>query len=121
MPLYRLGFLLMGPVFASAQVLPAGTPQDPPKCSIEGRVLSLAGEPLRKAKLTLRPMTDGPPNPNQANMYTAETGTDGTFTIHDLLPATYTLSAARVGYVNQVYGAKSQFGAGTRLKFDAGQ
>ncbi len=121
MPLYRLGFLLIGPVFASAQVLPAGTPPEPPKGSIEGRVLSLAGEPLRKAKLTLRPIADGPPNPNQANTYTAETGADGAFTIHDLPPSTYLLSAARVGYVEQVYGAKLPFAQGTRLKLDAGQ
>jgi hypothetical protein len=101
-------------------VLPPGA--DPPKCSIEGRVLSLAGEPLKKAALQLRPMQDGPANPNRpSTVYSATTGADGKFAIPDLPAATYVLAASRVGYIQQSYGAKSPNGPGTRLKLDAGQ
>jgi hypothetical protein len=100
--LLRLPVLLICSIPLVAQVPPAAA-----KSAIEGRVVTIAGAPLKKAEITLRPQSGATP-------YAASSGADGRFAFHDLPADTYVLSVSRVGFVDQVYQAKS-------LKLDAGQ
>lgn len=67
--------------------------------SLEGRVTDVAGQPLRKAGLTLRssgqPAASGP--------YYAETGVDGAFSFARIPPGGYTLAVERTSYLRQDY------------------
>jgi protocatechuate 3,4-dioxygenase beta subunit len=81
------------------------------KGSISGTVTSLAGEPLKSARLTLQEQPGsqnaarGAPSPQQG--YAAASDAQGNFTFDDLEPGHYTLSSERAGYLRIVYTASS--------------
>ncbi len=93
---------------------PVIKPED--KCSIEGTVVSATtGEPLKKARVSLRPI-------GQQNGAAYGTTTDGAghFLVDDVDPGRYSFSASRNLYVSQQYspqGAKR----GTTLTLEKGQ
>ena len=87
-----LHLLLFAAVLATAQTAP------PAKGSVEGRVTNLAGAPLKKAEVSLRPQSSGGAAP-----YTAVSDANGNFSLHDVPAGTFTLSASRVGYVDFFY------------------
>ncbi|MDP9206667.1 MAG: carboxypeptidase-like regulatory domain-containing protein [Gemmatimonadota bacterium] len=82
------------------------------KGALEGKVLSLSGEPLRKATLHLR-IVGGPPGQNtagrpiQTSNYTITTDATGKFLFEDIDSGRYTLFVEHFGYVQQFYGARA--------------
>src|SRR2546426_11651625 len=103
----RIAFFLLLPLLLAAQPVPPGTSgrqrpgsapqvQPPPTkpedlCSLEGQALNAAtGEPLGKASLTLR-RVDAPPG--VARAYSASSNASGKFSIVNIEPGKYRLSA----------------------------
>jgi hypothetical protein len=66
-----------------------------PPGSIEGRVMSTTGEPLRKVSVSLRPNGRGGGN------YSTTSATDGTFRFPAVDQGTYSLTGERTGYVRE--------------------
>lgn len=89
------------------------------KCRVGGQVFSVAGMPLKKTTVELRPATQM----NQSNFrrYSAPTDGEGKFAFENIAPGTYVLCAQRVGYLGQCYGARSSRNGATRLKLETGQ
>lgn len=86
------------------------------KCSIEGRVVKAGnGEPLKKARVTLR-KAEGRDQPN-----TIATDADGRFMLKDIEPGRYQLWVERNGYVRQEYGQPNPNRPGTALTLQKGQ
>lgn len=72
------------------------------KCSVEGTVVSATtGEPLKKTKLSLRPVGQSGEAP-----YETTTNASGYFDIKGIDPGGYTLFASRTGYLRQSYSPK---------------
>jgi hypothetical protein len=85
---------------------------------LQGQVVNaLTGEPLRKAQVTLRPVVLGGPG----GITRAGVGDDGGFALTSVGPGQYQLSADRVGFVNQGYGAPPASFKGTPIDVAAGQ
>ncbi|MEO7145353.1 MAG: carboxypeptidase-like regulatory domain-containing protein, partial [Bryobacteraceae bacterium] len=103
---------------AAAQQLPQPDAKEP--AGIEGRTLNAAGEPIRKANLTLRPM-DTKPGEASVQPYAATSDAEGKFAFEAVEPGRYQLWAERPGYMRQAYGAKRNPMQGTMLTLSAGQ
>jgi hypothetical protein len=94
-----------------AAICPAQTPSaNQQRGSVAGTVLTLAGEPLKSATLTLR--GQAPPNtsttpPSPGLAYAASSDAAGNFSFGDLEPGRYTLSSERAGYLRANYTAGS--------------
>src|SRR6476620_10712945 len=75
--------------------------------ALEGQVFNaVTGEPLGKAALTLR-RVDSQPGPGApARSYSATSDSSGKFSIVNIDPGKYRLSATRTGFVNAEYGAR---------------
>lgn len=90
-------------------------------CAIEGQVTSAAtGAPVRKAEISLRGTERATPGTMPAS-YTAATDAGGNFSVKDVEPGKYRLSAQHSGFVNLQYGARSPNRPGTTLSLQAGQ
>ena len=99
--------------------VPAVRPEE--RCTIEGSVQNaLTGEPLRKANLTLR-LAEGRPGGGTGMSYTTSTDAAGRFTIANIEPGKYRLSAERTGFVDQQYGAKTPSQGGAIITLDKSQ
>jgi hypothetical protein len=93
---------------------PAVKPED--KCTLEGTVVNAAtGEPLKKTRLSLRPIGG-----QNAVPYGATTDGAGHFLIDDVDPGKYTFSASHNAFVTQSYSA-SGTRQGTSLTLTNGQ
>lgn len=91
---------------------PAVAPED--RCTIEGQVINaITGEPLKKANLMLM-RTDSP-----GSRYGAVSDAGGKFSIHDIDPGKYRLTAERNGFVRQSYNARGASMAGQILTLSA--
>ncbi len=127
------GFLLSGIVFAAAQT---------PKATIEGSVTRAGtGQPLKGARVTLRPATTAARTPGAAidfggdpqnrfgaliaNLGTAaltvSTDANGRFTITGIDPGNYQISADREGFIRAEYGQRTPTGPGVAVKLAANQ
>jgi hypothetical protein len=95
---------------AQAPVLTA----TPKNARVEGIILTLAGDPVRGATAKLW-RTGASANTGTPNAYSAITDVAGRFAIEDVPPGSYTLSAAKTGFVNGTYGAKAPGGVGTPI------
>jgi protocatechuate 3,4-dioxygenase beta subunit len=83
-------------------------------------VVNLAtGEPIRKVELTLSPMSSTPSG--RGVSYNASTDAQGKFSIENVEPGTYTLSAQKTGFLQARYGARGPMQMGTPLTVSAGQ
>jgi len=72
-----------------------------------GQVINnVTSVPVRKVTLSLKPAKAG------ATTYTAESDAEGKFTIENVEPGGYTLTADRQGFVRQDYGARRAQGPG---------
>src|SRR6266446_924368 len=100
---------------AATLVVTRGAAQAPAAAStyglLEGKVISLSGEPLRKATLHLRaapgPAAPGIVNaPGQTSNYSVPSDASGNFHFEGVEPGRYLLFADRSGYVQQFYGAR---------------
>lgn len=89
---------------------------------ISGRVLQAGtGEALRKVVVFAR-NTESQDNRGRAgDSLSAISDADGLFTIREVPRGTYTLTALRNGYVNQVYGQTGITGSGSRVSVEIGQ
>src|SRR5579863_6579774 len=114
--------LLWASVIAAQTQPPVGGVPDPDKKKIrlEGSVLSITGEPVRKA--TLRLQGNGPAQGGQLlpTTYTESTDTAGKFVFEDVAEGSYTLAADKAGFVAQRYGARTTGSAGTVLTLVSG-
>src|SRR5450432_4318230 len=92
--------------------------EDPPG-RIEGQVVNaITGEPLKKASLILSPMQ---PRGGDITPSSAMTDATGHFTISNITPGTYRLSAERTGFVRADYGATGPMRGGTTITVSSGQ
>ena len=111
---------LLALIFAA--VCPAQTAQQ--HGSVSGTVISVAGEPLKSATLTLRgqpgPQPAGAGAPSQPQAYAASSDAVGNFTFGDLTPGRYTLSSEKAGYLRANYTASSS-GPVAALDLTSGQ
>ena len=75
------------------------------KVSVSGRVISVAGEPLRRVTLRLYPAPTfrGSFMPAPLAILATETDLQGNFHFDEVSPGRYTLSAERSGYLNANY------------------
>ena len=115
-----------------AQSNPNGGAADTEKKKIirvEGRVISLNGEVVRKATVRLQPAFGpqfaGPPAPGtQSNQipstYSESSDEAGKFAFENVAPGRYTLTSEKTGFVTQRYGARSDTSPGTPLVLEVG-
>jgi Carboxypeptidase regulatory-like domain len=113
-----------GSVRQREQSQPAPTkPED--LSAMEGQVVNaVTGEPLGKAALTLR-RADSPPGPpgmgGPARSYSASSDASGKFSITNIEPGKYRLSATRTGFVAAEFGARDYMQTGTTFTLDPKQ
>ncbi len=114
--------LLWASVIAAQTQPPVGGAPDPDKKKIrlEGYVLSITGEAVRKA--TLRLQGNGPVQSGQLlpTTYTESTDAAGKFVFEDVAEGSYTLAADKAGFVAQRYGARTTGSSGTVLTLVSG-
>jgi protocatechuate 3,4-dioxygenase beta subunit len=112
---------LIGAALAVAQNTPstAATPDpEKKKIRVEGTILSLNGEAVRKATVRLQ---GAAPQPGQLPAsYSESTDNEGRFVFEDVAPGRYMLSAEKAGFVTTRYGARSSTAPGTQLNLTAG-
>jgi beta-lactamase regulating signal transducer with metallopeptidase domain len=110
--------LLFDPLFAPPQASPPVPAQavPPKKTRVEGTVLSLAGDPLKRAAVHLAAATWAPGQP----IFAANTDDAGKFAIEGAPPGGYTLSVNKVGFLQGSYGARSATSQGTILTLTDG-
>ena len=89
-------------------------------CSVEGRVVSAAGEPLADAKLRLQPAAPGAAQVAPVSFVTM-TDESGKFAFAGIEPGAYTFSAELPGYLKAVYGARRSSPAGAPLSLAPGE
>lgn len=85
---------------------------------VEGAILSLTGDIIRKATVRLEG-TGGQPGQPPIN-YSETTDNAGKFVFEDVAPGRYTLSADKLGFAPVRYGARSNTSPGTQLTLTAG-
>jgi hypothetical protein len=90
---------------------PAVKPED--KCQVEGTVVnSMTGQPLKKAYLSLRPISD-----QGATPYGTFTDNAGSFLLDDIDPGRYYFNAERNGFIEGHYrGDTLKLAAGQKMK-----
>lgn len=120
----------------------AATTAAPPVASLEGTVVRATdGQPLKKARLTLRRVFDaqpqglpgGPGSQEAMRMemmmreqtrnapYIAASDVTGKFTIPNVTPGRYRLTVERQGYVRTEYGQRQPGRAGATITLNGGQ
>jgi hypothetical protein len=114
--------LLVVPALVAAQQQ-AGTqfvkPED--KCSIEGQVTNaVTGEPVKKARINLDRMDRRDNGGSIATAYGATSDASGRFTIQDIDPGVYSLSAERSGFAHLEYGDRGPNRPATPFRLSAG-
>ncbi|MGJ5817552.1 carboxypeptidase regulatory-like domain-containing protein [Paludibaculum fermentans] len=99
-----------------AMLMQAPAAQEVKPATLEGSITHAATQTaLRKAKVTLTLIGGG------EQSQSAETGDDGKYTLKDVKPGRYRLTAEKTGYQATAYGAKSPGEAlGQTLRIDAG-
>ena len=132
--------LLLGLSIAAAQVaLPPPPPPPPPSfqpaptstsgassapatgekpARLEGTILSLNGEAVRKATVRIQGTILQPGQ--VAGNYSESTDNEGKFIFENVPPGRYTLVAEKPGFVTTRYGARSTTSPGTQLTLTAG-
>jgi protocatechuate 3,4-dioxygenase beta subunit len=104
--------------------LGCGLAQAPEKCVIRGRVLNgVTGAPLKRASVWVEPFSptrgvNGAPTVSGPG---ATTDAEGRFTLANVDPGTYLLSARRNGFLDQGYGAPDPEVVGPPLKLNPGE
>ena len=113
--------LFLGASFKiAAQNAPAPVPaaDTGQKVRLEGTILSLNGDVVRKATVRLQVAAGQPSQPPVSYSETSDNG--GRFVFDDIAPGRYTLSAEKPGFMTARYGARSNTSPGTQLNLSAG-
>jgi hypothetical protein len=106
--------LLLLTMLVAAQTPSNSDAKPDDQCSMSGRVVnSVTGEPLRRVTIVLMRADGTPGQPPLA--YSTVSSAEGVFTMKDLEPGKYRLTAMRNGYVSFVYGATSPQRPGTTI------
>jgi protocatechuate 3,4-dioxygenase beta subunit len=111
-------FLAAASALAQAPVAPQTNSSSAEKNGVvEGSVVSLTDEPLRRATLRLlgAPGPTSTNAPPQTNNYSVSSDATGHFRFEVIEPGRYTLLAERTGYVRQYYGARAPGRGGLML------
>lgn len=113
--------VLFGASFAAAQntpstAAPANSGQESSR--VEGTILSLKGDLVRKATVRLQGVGGQLGQPPISYSETTDSG--GNFVFDDVAPGRYMLSAEKPGFVTTRYGARSNTSSGTQLALTAG-
>lgn len=87
--------------------------------SIDGRVLDLAGSPLRKVAVTADPQQTGTSQAGRSSF--CSTDADGRFTLVNLEPGGYHLTFDRPGFIRNVFGSETAGENGALINLTAGQ
>ena len=112
------------PVRAVPAPPPSGTPSTATgadgekKARLEGIVLSMNGEAVRKA--TVRLQASVVQQGQLPSSYSETTDNEGKFIFEDVPAGRYTLSSEKPGFVTSRYGARSNTSPGTQLTLAAG-
>jgi len=108
-----LGALLFDPFFARPQA-PAAPADAKPHARVQGKVMSVAQEPLKKASVSLFHI--GSADASGFPMtYRETTDNEGKFAIENLPPGAYTLSATKSGFIQGRYGARAATDPGATI------
>jgi len=110
--------LLFGASFAAAQSTAAPADSGQKKARVEGTVLSLNGDLVRKATVRLQGNGGQPGQPPVS--YSETTDNAGKFVFDDVNPGRYMLSAEKAGFITARYGARSNTLIATPLNLTAG-
>jgi len=120
--------LLFDPFFAQPQtpVTDASVAVPPKKIHVEGTILGLTGEPLKKATVRLMAVdlaavaATGPSTAQ--SVFSVTTDDAGKFVVEGPAPGHYTLAAMKTGYIMGYYGARSPgtSSSGTTLTLEDG-
>jgi hypothetical protein len=111
-------FLLV--TLAALPVGAQGPPQRAPQAtvpatgSVRGRVTSANGVPLRGAEVRVR-------DPNGRENRLVTTDEEGRYEVNNLVPGTWSVSAAKGGYITQQYGQRGPFSAAQPITLAARQ
>jgi hypothetical protein len=81
---------------------------------VRGRVTSANGVPLRGAEVRVR-------DPNGRDNRLVTTDEEGRFEVGNLMPGSWTVSAAKGGFLTQQYGQRGPFSAPRTIALTAGQ
>jgi 5-hydroxyisourate hydrolase-like protein (transthyretin family) len=85
-------------------------------CGISGQTVNAAtGEPLRRVSVTLMRADPNPGELGPPVSYSTSSNGNGQFTMKDIEPGKYRLTAARNGFVAFAYGARAPMRPGTTL------
>ena len=122
-------FIVSALVLAQSSPNGAAADTEKKKIRIEGRVVSLNGEVVRKATVRLQPafgpqFAGLPPMGAQANQipstYSESSDEAGKFVFENVAAGRYMLTSEKTGFVTQRYGARSDTSPGTQLVLEAG-
>jgi protocatechuate 3,4-dioxygenase beta subunit len=129
MRIFLLALIVNAVVLAQSNPNGGAAEAEKKKIRIEGQVISLNGEVVRKANVRLQPagglQLSGPP-PNGApgsqppSPYSESSDEAGKFVFEDVAPGRYLLTSEKTGFVTQRYGARSDSSPGTPLVLEAG-
>jgi hypothetical protein len=115
--------LLFDPFFAPPQApaADASEAKPPKKTHVEGTVISLAGEPVKKATVRLA-LVEAPPGTGAVapSSYSETTDDAGKFSIEGATPGSYTLSASKTGFIAGRYGARTTAAPGATVTLTEG-
>ena len=131
---FLLAIILAGVAAAQSNSNTAAVDAEKKKIRVEGRVLALNGEAVRKATVRLQPagglQLGGPPPGGPAgtnaqgnqmpSTYSETTDDNGKFVFEDVSPGRYMMTSEKTGFVTQRYGARSDSSPGTPLALEAG-
>ncbi len=111
-----LGIVLTFFIFSSPAAASKAQEAATQTCTIEGQVVAAATDlPLSKAWIVINRVE------GQDQGVSTRTDVGGKFTLKDIEPGRYRLSAARNGYVGQLYGQRRPDGPATTLSLAPGQ
>ena len=102
------------------QPAPSTKPED--LASISGQVLNaVTGEPLRRASVTLMRADPTPGDLGPPLSYSTSSDAAGQFTMKDVEPGKYRMTAQRNGFASLAYGARGPMRPGTTLSLSRAQ